>query len=253
MSYPPVLGELETVRKLANGFSISRWGDGEIKVMEGKAIAREPVPNPAMARELRRIAQRPNRNCLIGIPTLDPAGPHFENFNLYRARLLKYFNSRTGIKYVSALITRPDAAPWIETPEYVEALVSIWDKKRVIAVVAEMGSKLAQYVRLTHPTPPLHVVCPRYGAYEVIDRLERQVLALMPDIVLLSCGPTATVLAHRLCRQGLQALDLGSVGGFLLRWHANGPQPENDAEYWTERETAIGPEDHRASTEIVQR
>ena len=96
----------------------------------------------------------------------------------------------------------PTAAPWIETPEYVEALVGIWGKKRCIAVVAELGSKLLQYVRLTHPTPPLHVVCPRYGAYAEIDRIEHQVLALMPDIVLLSCGPTATVLAHRLCVAG---------------------------------------------------
>ena len=245
VKYPPVLGEFETVEKIAKGFSLSRWGDGETKVMEGKAIAREPIPNPALARELRKIAQRPNRNCLIGIPTLDPAGPHFENFYLYRPRLLKYFNSNTGIKYVSSLITRPDAAPWIETPEYVDALVGIWSTKRVIVVVAELGSKLLQYVQITHPTPPLHVVCPRHGAYAEIGRIERQVLALMPDIVLLSCGPTATVLAHRLCVAGLQGIDLGSIGGFLLRWHANGPQPANDAEYWAERETAHGPHYYR--------
>ncbi len=241
MTYPPVLGEFETVKKISEGFSISRSGDGETKVMEGKAIAREPVPNPAFARELKRIARRPHRNCLIGIPTMDPAGPHYETFLLYKRRLMTHFNMRTGIKYVSSLISRPDCCPWIETPEYVDALVGIWSKKRCIVVVAELGSKLLQYVQMTHPTPPLHVVCPRHGAYAEIDRIESQVLALMPDIVLLSCGPTATVLAHRLCVAGLQGIDLGSIGGFLLRWHANGPQPTNDAEYWAERETDYGP------------
>ena len=182
----------------------------KLKVMEGKAIAREPIPNPALARELRRIAQRPNRNCLIGIPTLDPAGPHFENFLLYRARLLKYFNSRTGhqVRLLAhhAARLRPvdrDAGVRRCAGRHLgqEARSSWWWRSS--------AASLLQYVRMTHPTPPLHVVCPRHGAYGEIDRLERQVLALMPDIVLLSCGPTATVLAHRLCVAGLQAHRLG--------------------------------------------
>jgi hypothetical protein len=36
-------------------------------------------------------------------------------------------------------------------------------------------------------------------------------------VTVLSVGPTATVLANRLAARGIQALDLGSAGGFLLR------------------------------------
>ena len=48
LEYPPVAGEFETVEQILNGRSIARFGDGELKMMEGKAIAREPVPEPAL-------------------------------------------------------------------------------------------------------------------------------------------------------------------------------------------------------------
>jgi hypothetical protein len=36
-------------------------------------------------------------------------------------------------------------------------------------------------------------------------------------VALLSCGPTATCLANRLARRGIQGVDMGSVGGMLVR------------------------------------
>ena len=244
--YPPVAGEFETVARICKGFSISRYGDGELRLMEKHIYTRELKPVPKLAEELKRIARKPHRNCLIGIPTMDPAGSHYQNFMHYKPRLQKYFHTGTGLKYVSALISHPECGAWMETREYYEALIQIWDKKRTIAIVAEAGSKLLKYVQLTHPTPPLHVVCPMYGAYAEIDRMERQVMALMPDIVLISCGVTATALAHRLCVQGLQALDLGVIGGFLLRWLDNRPPPANELEYKAERDLAYGPDYHAA-------
>jgi hypothetical protein len=249
--YPPVAGEFETVSKILEGRSIARFGDGELRVMEKHEYVREPVPVLALARELKRIARRPHRNCLIGIPTMDPAGTRYENWLLFRRRLMLYFNAQTRIKYVSSLITRPDCGAWMETREYYEHVIQIWATKRCIAIVSEADSKLLQYVRLTHPVPPLHVVCPRYGAFAEIERLEAQVLGLMPDIVLLSCGPTATALAHRLCVQGLQAIDLGSIGGYLLRWHLNQPQPTSTAEYWAERETICGPQNNARDRQVL--
>ena len=252
LKYPEVVGEFETVKKIAEGFSIARIGDGELKVMEKHVYTRELKPVPKLARELQRLTQAPHRNCLIGIPTMDERGDRYHNWVRSKDRFARHFNAGTGVKYYSALITHPECgSAWMDTREYYEAVVRIWDKKRTIAIVSETDSKLLRYVRQTHPTPPLHVACPMYGASAEIDRMERQVLALMPDIVLLSVGVTATALAHRLCVQGLQAVDLGSIGGFLLRWHANAPRPESEQEYTAEREIAVGPEDHRASAKIL--
>jgi hypothetical protein len=235
MTYPRVHGEFETVKKILKGFSIARYGDGEIKVMERHVYTRELEPVPKLANELKRIAAHPHPKCLIGIWTMDPAGTKYENLKRHEARMLKYFNTSTGVTYYSSLITRPDTGAWLETREYYEHVIQIWQDKRRIAVVSEDDSKLLAYICLTHPTGVWHVACPMYGAYSEIERLEREVLEGAPDIALLSCGPTATALAHRLTKHGVQAIDLGSIGGFLLRWYYGGPKPVEADDYAAER------------------
>ena len=244
MTYPQVADEFETIRRIRKGRSLARYGDGELKIMGHHVIAYEPERQPALAAELRRIARRPHKNCLIGIPTMDPAGSRYENFKGYRSRFMAWFNNQTRHKYVSAFISRPDCHERLETREYYEAVISIWAGKRRIALVAPEDSALLAYLCMTHPVGVWHVTCPPIGAYAEIDRLEREVMEGESDIALLSCGPTATALAHRLTLQGLQAIDIGSIGGFLLRWHENRPRPTNDQEYKAERD---GPETNSAS------
>lgn len=208
------MGEFDTVRKLLKGFSIARFGDGEVKMMDRHVYTRELRPVPALAREMKSIAARPHPTCLIGIPTMDPNGAKYENWQRHLARFTRYFHTQTGLKYYSALITRPDSGAWMESREYYDLLIRLWAGKRV-AVVAEPTNKLLAHVRETNEV--FHVECPSFGAFAQIDRLERETLAASPEIALLSCGPTATVLANRLSKR-VQAIDIGSVGGFLQRW-----------------------------------
>lgn len=228
LMYPPVAGEFDTVSEITGGKSISRFGDGELKVLDGKGYTRELEPNAALTAELRAIAAKPHPNCLVGIPTMDPQGTKYENWKRHKLRFMKYFHRGTGVKYWSALITRPDCGTWLESREYYEHVIKIWADKDLVAVVSEPESKLLTHVRATHKV--VHVQCPMYGAYSQIDRLEQEVLAAKPSIALLSVGVTATALAHRLTCRGIHAVDLGSIGGFLLRWKAGGPKPKNYAE-----------------------
>jgi len=62
-----------------------------------------------------------------------------------------------------------------------------------------------------------HVACPHSEAYGKIDELEQAIVETEPTIALLSCGPTATCLANRLALRGIQAIDVGSAGGYLLK------------------------------------
>lgn len=222
--YPPVAGEFETVNAIKTGKSIARFGDGELKVLDGNGYTRELTANPKLTKELRNIAGRPHPDCLVGIPTMDPAGTKYANWKRHKGRFLKYFRAELGIPYYSSLMTRPDCGPWLETREYYEHVISIWAQKKRIAVVSEPDSKLLIHLRLTH-TDVVHVECPMYSAYAVIDRLETAVVKAKPDIALLSVGVTATCLAHRLAKRGIQAVDLGSIGGFLLRWYDGNRKP----------------------------
>jgi hypothetical protein len=210
--YPRVKGEFETVRTLLKGRSIARFGDGELKMLDGRGYIREPA-NDKLTAELREVAAKPN--CLIGIPTMDPAGPKFENWQRHEKRFLRYFRRHDGRRYYSAFITRPDsAAENIESAEYFDLLSKLWSGKDAV-VLSEASSKVLTCVKSMATV--VHIECPRHRAYSLIDDFERAIVHIKPSIALLSCGPTATCLAHRLAGQGIQAIDIGSVGGMLAR------------------------------------
>ncbi len=213
--YPRVAGEFETVRRLLDGCSIARFGDGELKILEGKGYVRE-VQNPKLTKEMRRIIAEPR--CLIGIPTMDPAGPKYDGWLRHLERFRRYVSADDGRSYYSAFITRPDsAADQLESAEYVRLLSALWTGRERVVVLSEPASKLLTFVRATAGSV-VHIECPRHGAYSAIDALEAGIRRARPSIALLSCGPTATCLANRLAARGIQAIDLGSVGGLLMRW-----------------------------------
>lgn len=215
--YPSVVGEFDTVREIAKGFSIARYGDGEVKCMEGFGYRRQAEPNGDLSGELLRVCTTPAPGCLIGIPTLDPNGAKYSNWIRHRRRLLQHFNDGRGIKYYSSFITRPDSAQWCESQEFQRLFCTIWQNKKHVVVVSENESKLLSFLKAKHPSV-VHVPCSSYDAYGQIKQLERATVNAKPDLALLSCGVTATCLANRLAKRGIQAVDSGSIGAFLWRW-----------------------------------
>lgn len=212
MSWPQVMSEARTIDFARHGWSLSRFGDGELKVMAGKGYAREPV-NPALSEELLDVFQNPAWHCLTCIPTMDPNGPKYENWTRHKARFEALLPEMEF--WGSAFVTRPDSAPWIESRAYAESVQALWQGKRV-AVVCERKGSIYRTVKLASGST-IHVECPTHRAYAQIDRLQAQVEDFAPDVAVLSAGVTATVLANRLAGRGIQALDLGSAGKFLYR------------------------------------
>lgn len=213
--YPKVRDEFETLKKLQEGFSIARFGDGELKLATGKGYIREN-PNRHMAHELNEILTKPHPRCLVGIWPLDPKSPKFRSMMRHRERFKTVLSP--GVKYYSSLISRPDSAPWIRTREYALEFQKLWLGKNV-AIVSEDRSgalrALGYEVGVTHQYT--HIGCKRHGAYSEIDEIEECVVAVRPDIAILACGPTATCLANRLSKRGIQAIDFGSAGAFISK------------------------------------
>lgn len=214
MRYPKVHDEFETLKLLLAGKSIARFGDGEMKLITGGAQIREPA-NKELGKELRLVLNYPHENCLVGIPTMNPEGPKYPNWKKHANRFAQLVNPK--LEYYSAFISRPDSAPWIATREYAEQIVSLWRDKRV-AYVSEPGVKFDTLVRHTSMSGGLlRIECPHTQTYAVSEDIMGAAVAFRPEVVLLSCGPAATVMANKLCSLGIQALDLGSMGGFILR------------------------------------
>ena len=213
MTYPQVIGEFLTIAAILTGKSIARFGDGEFKCADGNGYFREPG-SEKLADELLAVLQKPHKYCLVGVPTMNPDGPKYEGWIRHRDRFAKLLRPDTTI-YYSAFITRPDSAPWIKCEEFVSKMERVWRKKRV-TVLCEPGNSILKVVRLSAKKMK-HVPCPHREAYAEIDRLEGLIAGSKPDVALLSCGPTATCLAHRLAVHGIQAVDIGSAGGYLLK------------------------------------
>lgn len=225
MTYPKVVGEFDTIAEILKGKSIARFGDGELKIMECRAYVREEA-NFDLAEEARRVLWEPHRDCLVGIPTMDPNGPKYPNWSRHSERFMKYLE-RTDHRFYSAFITRPDSAPWIECQDFVDKLIDVW-RGKMVTIVSEPHSKLLSAAHLTAKSVR-HIECPSHGAYAWITQFERDIRSKSTDVVLLSCGPTATCLANRMAKRGIQAVDLGSIGGFLMRWIKGDPKPDNYA------------------------
>jgi hypothetical protein len=220
--YPKVHGELETLAKIKEGFSISRVGDGEVGVMCGSSYARERA-NPILAKELRTVLTRPNPKCLVGIPTMDPKGSKYRTVNeegkivgwaRHKDRYAQLLSP--DIEYYSAFISRPDCGEWMMNADYARAVQSVWlDKKVAVIGSCEGGAinKMLKAVSLTQEA--VFIECPFRGAYAAIKELEKAALLSGCDMIVISAGVTATCLANRLSTR-VQALDMGSIGGFLL-------------------------------------
>jgi len=210
MIYPSVIGEFDTIAAVAAGKNLARLGDGELKIAHGSGYVREPS-NPQLTREMRQVLTDPHPACIVGIPTMDPAGPKYQNWTRHIPRFVAVVNP--GMQYYSAFVSRPDSAPWINVPEFGQAVQALWAGKRA-TVLCERKGKIFDAVRYG-AAKTKHVECPTHGAYAVIDELERLICLSDPEFVVLAAGPTATCLANRLAARGIHAIDLGHAGRFL--------------------------------------
>jgi len=213
-TYPTVQNELTTIQKiLDDGVSLSRFGDGEIKLIDGGAQVREPK-NGKLGAELAEVLVDNDPRLIVGIPTMDPMGPKIKNWEGRRPRFLPHLSP--DVKYYSSFVSRPDSAPWISSQEYAQKVCDIWRNKRV-TIVCEEHSKLLTVLRKTCKEKLDWVKCPSHEAYKQISEYQNYILRGRSDVTILSHGPSATCLARRLAHHDRQCVDLGSVGGFLLK------------------------------------
>lgn len=195
------------------GRSIARYGDQEFMLMLG-ANGLSQECNQTLRRELQEIVANPPANCLIGVPTMDERNPFYESWNRWRGEFAMCLPKKRVGHYVSAFVTRPDQAPWLNNAEYFDAIESLWRGKDVTLV--SNGKRSLTPEMLTAAESVRFVSCPYRDAYREIDRLEKACGS--SDTVILCAGPTATCLAARLSRQGKHALDLGHIGRFWRRY-----------------------------------
>ena len=211
-SYPSIMSEEATLANCELK-SIARFGDGEWRCAVGGGCTSQR-PNPKLAAELRVILQAKLDACMVGIPNaFHPDAPRAESWVRYTEPLYRSLLSLDKRTYWSSFITRPDNAPWIDTPTFWANVRRLWKDRDIVLVVGDKKSITTEMIG-SEAKSVREVIGPRQHAYAQIDAIEEEI-GKTPARVLMCLGTTATVLAHRLARKGVHALDLGHIGMFM--------------------------------------
>lgn len=205
LSYPIVLDEFTTLERCLGGHSLTRVGEGELRLAAGNSIKCQAY-DARLAHEMQALMLKPCP-ALVCLPRIwegMPAERFWRQFE--EPRYSRFYGFKT---YGSAFISRPDMVHAIDTPAYWERASSLWRGRDVVLVAR--GNKV---ISLDSATSVVAIKCPPTDAYSEIARIEEEIG--QPNVpILLAAGPTATVLAARLARKGLFAIDIGHLGKFI--------------------------------------
>ncbi len=223
MNFPKCLSEAETLERAIAGQNLARFGDGEFSIARGGHCVSQKG-DKSLAKELRDILEKAPSGCLPCLP--DPYGgtPKKANWQKFEKADLKLGDQQFG----SAFISRPDSAPWIDTPEYWQRMRTLWAGKDVTLV---LGSQRSLRSDMIADAASVREVWGTYrDAYDARGipsdkRNHPDALLTVDELieavgkpsgpVLLCLGPTATVMAARLAARGVYAVDLGHLGLFM--------------------------------------
>lgn len=214
MTYPTVLSEDDTIERALSGASLSRFGDGELRLALGKSCASQS-PVPALADELKQILAGKTR-ALPCIPNI-AGSPRAQWWEHYAEP--KYRNLMKRDTYGSAFVTRPDNMPSIDRPAYWAKVRKLWAGRNVILVAGDAKSLTPE--RMPEAQSVTIVEAPKRDAYAHLDGIQASVDKELVRFgaegapVIMCLGAAATVLAHRLAAEKKWALDLGHVGMFM--------------------------------------
>jgi hypothetical protein len=206
VSYPAVLGEDETLDAALAGRSIARIGEGELRIAIGQRI-KSQRRDDRLAAEMRMAMREPG-SALLCLPRLwvgMPAEPFWRKFA--EPPFAKLYGAGP---FGSAFISRPDMANAIDRPDYWERCRDLWRDRDVV-----LASRSTEVLDLSAAASSRFVECPAVDAYDRIDAIEAE-LGTPAGPVLLAIGATATVLAMRLAKKGVHAIDIGHLGRFMI-------------------------------------
>lgn len=222
-----VLSENSAIEKIGEGYSLSRFGDGELKMIWRKAsINKLQDYDTALQEKLLRVFTAPLKKLLIGIPNplcdrswIDQFTETFEEFIADKPALKES-------TFVSAFFSRPSIVS-LDSELYFEQVKRLWKGKEVVLINFN-PSLLTHYLfddSAAHFIWILRSNC--FSEYKQILKACRSYYG-EKKLFLVSAGPTASCLAYDLTRDGEQCVDIGQIALEHSLFKA-----ENDVEKWT--------------------
>lgn len=237
-----IISDIETVDKIVNDkYSIARFGDGEFKWIFGIKQNSFQKDSKELAKRLKRVLKNnDNEKLLIGInDSMNSIKVYNFSARLYWMEYLIELNSKLyklipNKMYISTNITRPYIDYKDKSKEIIKAkfdnLKRIWDDRDVVIVEGEF-TKLGVGNDLFNNCKSIsRIICPATNAFDKYDEIVNAIRKQSKDkLILMSLGPTATVLAYDMSKEGYQCIDTGHVD-IEYMWFLNGAKNKEEVE-----------------------
>lgn len=206
---------------------MARFGDGEIRLAVGHPAkpCKTQCHEPGLAQELQELLKGRTQS-LVCLPRIRPGIPLYDKLwaKFLHPKWTKLIEPRElgRWKYGSSFVSRPESAPEINVPEYWELVTKIWADRNVTLVIGQpdVGVKHGSLQPLDLPEAKsvFLITGPQRDAYSSIDEIDRRIGNARDRVVVMCLGTTATCLAERCAKRGVQAVDLGHIGRWISRW-----------------------------------
>ncbi len=218
---PKVASVQDTICAIRDGrCSIARFGDGEIKLIDGRNISFQDA-TPLATRLLRETLQSDTDGLLIAVADIfgdrsrytDKANRYWKK-HLARYRHVWYKYLRRDKQYYNASVTRQYIA--LRNPEESKMIFDlfkqVWDGRDVVLIEGEKSRLGVGNDLLDGAKSVRRILGPVTQAFSKYEALLEEACKMDPDVLfLLALGPCATALARDLHLHGYQAVDVGHI------------------------------------------
>ena len=204
--------------------SLARYGDGELEMTWYKNIGFQPF-DPKLSFRLKALLQQDsaaNPNCLICLPDAFRTTRNMRSGSalfwfFHKSFYFKHYEALLNkqVRYGNTSVTRPyhDYKGKQLSRTIFDKFKQLYQGRRVL-IVEGSGTRLGLGNDLLEGASEVkRITTLNRNAFSVYDRLFETVSrnAVNFDLVLISLGPTATVLAYDLSQQGIRCIDSGHV------------------------------------------
>ncbi|SFL38950.1 glycosyltransferase, SP_1767 family [Paenibacillus sp. 1_12] len=200
--------------------SVGRYGDGELKLINKQGISFQ-IYNALLSKRLREILLCEDANFLVCLPDVFKELSHYEDepknywklhmakFRVNWYKLLKkekvYYNSFISRCYYS-FRDKSNCNEWFTQ------LKKIWDEREIVFVEGRKSRLGIGNDLFNNAKSIQRILVPEKDAFLEYDRILSEAKKMdKSKLLLLAIGPTATVLAYDLHKDGYQAIDIGHL------------------------------------------
>lgn len=202
--------------------SLCRFGDGEFEIMLGRNRAWFQQTDCRLADRLNELINCNDKRINIAIAQNFIELTNYKEAAADEIRIYMEGSTRTEIInllhadfYYDAYVSRPYII--YKDRSNADMIFPLWKKiwagRKVIIVEGEKGRTGIGNDLFAEAESIKRIVCPAQNAWSRYDEIHETVrkIANPDDLICISLGPAATVLAYDLAVDGIQALDIGQL------------------------------------------